>query len=439
MPADFDDFLGELRTQLVRSARAAAREGARPATAQRPWQVRPRIALAFAVGLLVPVAVAVAVVLYSTSATPGLAPSGQTNGLLPGAGHSPAFVQPLGANGTTSPAPTPESPVELSYSLWAVASRASNDAWAVGSRTRSDGGGAMRAGSFVLHWNGATWSETAAPDIGPLSTIATAPNGEAWALGSDAATFLHWNGARWAAVASGAPAGAALKSVAVVTSDDVWAVGSRPGAPLIMHWNGISWQLVEAPVSSPAGGSLSVVSAASPTSVWAVGSDPSGSRALVLHWNGRAWSPVVIGDPAASGSFAAQTAAAPSSTDVWVAGERIAHWDGTQWSDVATPIERFTGPMSVVSSSDIWLRGDDRRSVVHWDGAAWRSIAAGEMGLSADAALSVQAVAAAPGTGVWAVGSIENDDGLSERPLILHFNGSAWRLVVDAAQVYGEE
>ena len=444
MTAGFDDFLSELRSQLAHSAEVASRESARPASraAHRPWQVRPRIALAFAVGLLAP-AIVVGAILISSFSGSGLEPSPQANELLAGSGSgdSPAYVQPPAAGVSPSPGAPTVAPAEVSYSLRAVAARNSTNAWAVGSRIVADGRSGAHAGSFILQWNGVTWRETASPDVGPLSAVAAVSNGEAWALNGDAGAILRYSGGQWAAVTDGVPSGCVLNGLTVVAGTDVWAVGSQPGdpfsGPLALHWNGSSWQAADLSAIASAGGSLAAVSGSSATDVWAVGS--AAAQGLVLHYDGATWAPVTNADPSAAGWSALHAVAAPSSTDVWTGGDALQHWDGTQWSESPSPAGSLSGPMSVASPSDIWAPADDGMSVIHWDGETWQAINATDMGLSADQDASLQAVAAVPGGGIWTVGTIYDVGGLTQRPLIARVDGSGWRVVVDAAQAYGEE
>ena len=446
MTAGFDDFLSELRTQLAHSAEVASRESARPASraAHRPWQVRPRIALAFAVGLLAP-AIVVGAVLISSFSGSGLEPSPRTNELLPGAaaGGSPAYVQPLVPDVAASPGAPSSASAEVSYSLRAVAAGSSTNAWAVGSRNVADGRAAAHAGSFILQWNGASWRETASPDVGPLSAVAVVSNGEAWALNGAAGALLHYSGGQWTAVTSGVPSGCTLSGLTVVGGTDVWAVGSQPAgslaAPLALRWNGSSWQAADLSALVSAGGSLAAVSGSSATDVWAVGADAAGVQGLVLHYDGATWAPVTNADAGAAAWSGLHAVAAPSPTDVWTGGDALQHWDGTQWSESPSPAGRLSGPMSVASPSDLWAPADGGTSVLHWDGETWQAASATEMGLPADEDLGIQAIAAVPGGGVWAVGTIYDAGGRTQRPLIVRFDGSGWRVVVDAAQVYGEE
>src|SRR5438094_6366432 len=87
-----------------------------------------------------------------------------------------------------------------------------------------------------------------------------------------------------------------LGSMAALSTDDVWAVGSHeppgggPAQPMAMHWDGGTWQL--APVPSPGAGGSRLLSVAGTASddVWAVGTTTGATqKALILHWNGAAW------------------------------------------------------------------------------------------------------------------------------------------------------
>src|SRR6266536_3205590 len=95
-----------------------------------------------------------------------------------------------------------------------------------------------------------------------------------------------------------------LSAVAVVSANDVWAVGSSGsqrsgGQTLIEHWNGTSWSVVTSPSPATGNNELFSVSAASASSIWTVGfltNNTSGQtpndQTLIEHWNGSSWSVV---------------------------------------------------------------------------------------------------------------------------------------------------
>jgi len=436
MTAGYDDFLSELRTQLVQSAQSAARE-ARPAPGRRAaWLTMPRPAFVAAAAVLVAAVAAVAIVpllatMGGSHSTPAELPPS-----APGPQRPPAYVLPLVTGTSPSPGSTTPTDVASSYSLWALAARSETDIWAVGARGGHDGPEGAQSGSFILHWDGAEWREAPAPDVGPLRAVATTAAGEAWALGDDAGAILRWDGRQWTAAARGVPYGCALNGLAVVGGRETWAVGSLDGEPLAMRWDGFSWRAAELPALPVDGGLLTGVSGSSPTDVWAVGASADGAQGLVLHYDGAGWTTYASRD--AWGALGAVGALSP--TDVWVGGARLWHWDGVSWTGAAEDSPGVTaGPMSALSPTDIWLPGEDGRSVVHWDGETWRSIGADEMGLPAEADCSLQGVTALPGGDVWVAGTRGRTDAGGQRPLIVRGDETGWHVAVDIVQTSGEE
>ena len=92
-----------------------------------------------------------------------------------------------------------------------------------------------------------------------------------------------------------------LSGVAAISASDAWAVGAynepgNPGLTFIEHWNGRTWQQVPAP--SPLDSQLIAVTAVSVNDVWAVGSytyprNPGyGVEPLIVHWDGTSWQQV---------------------------------------------------------------------------------------------------------------------------------------------------
>lgn len=108
----------------------------------------------------------------------------------------------------------------------------------------------------------------------------------------------RWNGTNWVGVPSYNHPGVSnfLYGVVAVSSNDGWAVGTyenSQGSPLILRYVAGSWVNWPVTVPSSTRSVLSAVTANSPSDVWAVGYYlPAGSstyRTLVMHWNGLAW------------------------------------------------------------------------------------------------------------------------------------------------------
>jgi hypothetical protein len=60
----------------------------------------------------------------------------------------------------------------------------------------------------------------------------------------------HWDRTSWTVVPSPNPnpqGNNGLGAVAVVSANDVWAVGEQPLGPFTEHWDGTSWRIVATP------------------------------------------------------------------------------------------------------------------------------------------------------------------------------------------------
>lgn len=186
--------------------------------------------------------------------------------------------------------------------------------------------------------------------------------------------------------------------------------------------------------------------------VWAAGTDSSGG-ALLLHYDGAHWarSPV---PPLTSGGAPVQSAAlngltAASATDAWAVGSQVTssnrtipltlHWDGSAWSQVATPDPvpggSFAQLASVSASSpaDAWAVGVTGHGfgfstlTMHWDGAGWTIVPSPNPGSAISAVVSVVALSA---NSAVAVGNYTN--GLSpiiNQQLVLRWDGTSWTQV----------
>jgi hypothetical protein len=251
-----------------------------------------------------------------------------------------------------------------------------------------------------------TWKVVDSPnpsgDFPILRSVAVASADDVWAVGDG--LIEHWNGNRWRLV-SAAPGGnrPEFKGVTALASNDVWAVGRRQdtstqGYPmtLIEHWDGSSWTVVPSPNGSTTGSQLLGVDAVSANDIWAVGSS--------------------------------STLAAPYENTL------IEHWDGSSWSIIPSPIpsggyfNKLNG-VAVVAANDIWAVGSysgstnhNQTLIEHWDGSSWSIVPSPNGGAYGNHLQSVAARAANDG---WAVGA-SNNGGNS---LILHWDGASWSVV----------
>lgn len=170
------------------------------------------------------------------------------------------------------------------------------DAWAVGN---------SYLGEVVLRWDGRRWNQVPSPNVGWLTAIHAASPTDVWVVGQRGATpgqssgsvyqtlVEHWDGTSWRVVPT--PSTSAdfnlLESVGG-RAGDVWAVGSawestQPRAPLVLHGDGAGWRIAPNADAVPSDASLSDVAVVSSTEVFAVGS--AAGRTLVERWNGSSW------------------------------------------------------------------------------------------------------------------------------------------------------
>jgi hypothetical protein len=207
--------------------------------------------------------------------------------------------------------------------IYAVAAIATNDVWAVGQSGDTRG--------LAIHWDGSTWTRYQTPSLAGqvgFRGVAAASANDVWAVGwietshqSSTALVEHWNGRQWSvASASDVTRGQQnlLYGVAVVTSTNVWAVGTTGltnNQPLMLHWNGARWTVVPGP-PAPYGSQLNSVSGVNGNDVWAVGSSGgSGPSTMAEHWNGKGWQIVPV-PQGPTGGGALNGVVARSSSDV---------------------------------------------------------------------------------------------------------------------------
>jgi len=309
---------------------------------------------------------------------------------------------------------------------------------------------------------GADWISVPPPSPGTtdneLTDVAVLSPGNAWAVGSDAGNspggqtlIEHWNGSAWALVTSPDPAngGNFLTAVRAVSATSIWAVGEDfPGGlekTLILHWNGTSWKQVASPSPGSTTNELRGISVVSANDVWAVGyvsNDGVHDRTLILHWNGTQWTRVASPDP--GGSDDLNAVAAASRGEAWAVGafgsSRFAatrvlalHWNGTSWKQVAAPSPTRSRSelrgVSLTSPGDAWAAGDTSNGsgqqtlILHWNGAKWTRVPSPDPGGPAIPNFLTGVTATSAGN-AWAVGAYSN--GVENKAFIVRWNGTRW-------------
>ncbi len=173
-----------------------------------------------------------------------------------------------------------------------------------------------------------------------------------------------------------------LFSVAASSPGNAWAVGEAfDQAPLIEHWDGVKWQVTSSPQLSGKGGYLQVIAIVTPDDIWAIGEqfprempgggpagEVSGSTALIEHWDGKNWTLVASPEskPDPQSATVVNSITVISAHDIWIAGAWVnhglnpntqtallEHWDGQKWTRVLdeSALEQDTSAGAILSST----------------------------------------------------------------------------------------
>ncbi|GAA3341199.1 hypothetical protein GCM10020358_31640 [Amorphoplanes nipponensis] len=280
--------------------------------------------------------------------------------------------------------------------LFSVDAVSSADGWAVG----GNGNG------VVQRFNGTRWSLVPSPDLlaggangwADLTGVDATSPGNAFAVGNStaasggakAAVALRWNGSAWSRQSVPGAAGTDTEFAAVkaFSASDAWAVGQSASTnstfrkTLTMHYNGTAWSPAPAPSPGTRTNFLTAVDGVASGNVWAVGYSlnlPYGNRvrqSTVLHWDGADWTQVAS---PSNGSTFLYDVAAVSASDAWAVGSSaggafVIRWNGTAWNPVAGPPLAGLRGVTARSATDVWVAGFDAASlpaVAHWNGTTW--------------------------------------------------------------------
>ncbi|MGH2510739.1 MAG: hypothetical protein ACRDHZ_25510, partial [Ktedonobacteraceae bacterium] len=294
-----------------------------------------------------------------------------------------------------------------------------------------------------------------------LSSASIISANDAWTVGytGDNETFIeHWDGTSWQVVPSDLGdtlTNNHLLSVVAVSAHDVWAAGyfwhnSASGITpmfktLVEHWDGTSWQVVPSPNVPGGNETLVKLAVVSKNDIWAVGSSTEVDhlpKPLLEHWNGTSWNIVSLQGSATSIVGLLNDVVALSAHDIWAVGlgrnaeeqvsySLVMHWDGSQWrSEPAPPASevRELDSISAISTQDLWSTGFDLNGhalIEHWDGQKWQRVVLPAPWAEANVRFGITVVSAKD---MWALGSSQGSD-LVSHLLILHWNGTSWQEV----------
>jgi hypothetical protein len=333
------------------------------------------------------------------------------------------------------------SPNVQGNTLNAVTALSASDAWAVGYMNDNN---LNESRTLTMHWDGIAWSVVKSPNPGSIPSCSNSNTGN----------FIN--------------------SVAMVASDDVWAVGfsftcSGPLKPMALHWDGVQWNVVPTPkLISVDNAALNGVLAFASNNVYAVGYHPASNGAvktLIEHWDGTSWKLVTSPNSNQTGNFL-WGLSATSPTDIWAVGDRVApntpvetlvlHFDGSKWTVVPSPNPILTGDLSAnvlssvqaVSSTDVTAVGFIRDSatqrtltlIEHWDGTQWKVIPSPNQGQAAGDLNILNGVTEVSPTDLYAAGYFENAaTGGQHRTMVQHFDGLSWKIIPSPAPALAQQ
>lgn len=266
---------------------------------------------------------------------------------LPTAFTTP-FAQRLhGGHWTSVPfAPSPDA-AKFNIRIMDVVSISPTDAWAVGSRYPAGAalGLTPPVGSVIEHWDGTRWSVVDDPaaereNVG-LSAVAATGSGDIWAVGENrtsgdtqqiAPLVEHWDGTRWTVVDLPLDAPvffAGLSGISATRNGSVWAIGytlDKPSSqggvpePLVARHDGTSWHLVSAPPDLR-GNRPATIYGSSADDAWTVATNPQTGESTFLHWAGGKWVAVPVPGPEEYGlTYQYADIGGTGPADVWAVG-----------------------------------------------------------------------------------------------------------------------
>ncbi|MFF9143805.1 hypothetical protein ACF1BN_02915 [Streptomyces sp. NPDC014861] len=256
--------------------------------------------------------------------------------------------------------------------------------------------------------------------------------------------------ARWRNVSPSHSEGSVLFDVETA-GGATWAVGlhsdptTRPFTPVAMRWTGRGWQ---APPQPAEHGRLDDLAVGAPDQVWAVGSrnDPVGEtdwsrdRALLQHWNGTAWREVTLPFPEEAEHSSLSAVDVDARGSVWVHGAYVdasgaylpvlfrgkADGSGGWTSLPADTGLTWVSQLEAGPGGTVLAIGD---GVSRFDGTAWTRQT---LPPALDGAM-YDGIEFRTAKDIWAVGHIR-DENLWRRPVIVRYDGRAWRTVRTPAE-----
>lgn len=217
----------------------------------------------------------------------------------------------------------------------------------------------------------------------------------------------------------------------------------------VLHWDGRRWRSIGLPVPLTYPRFVTSVSASSASNLWAVT-----DQGRVGIWNGRRWTvkvpPAWVLRATREGDPDGQAAVlAPGNAWVFSGGAiseptLAAHFVRGAWRKAWLPVAPYA--VSQVSSRDLWVLGDTRKSlttgkpviaVAHWNGSAWHALALPKVRVPSGGGTGYSLAAVAP-RDIWLAREVGNSLGHTVSTALLHWTGR-WRVIKVPFSTYSFE
>jgi hypothetical protein len=300
------------------------------------------------------------------------------------------------------------------------------------------------------------WSIVASPSPAQseLSAVACPSTTMCMAVGSKVAPdgrvmtlAERRTGAGWVVVATPNAPGAqsnSLRGVACPTVASCFAVGlsyssagSSNARMLIEHWNGTTWSVMTNPDHISGSAQLNGVACVNATLCYAVGQD---AHAVVVRFAGGKWTERSTPDApdtllgvscvSASDCTAVGRHGPPPDEDT-VTKTSAVHWNGTVWSETATPnpVGAHTSLLQGVTCRNATLcfavgLSDDHTLVERWNGKKWFIYVSPNRAGPGNALTAVSCPAVSPCVAVGGSGLAP-----STKTLVETWNGANWSIM----------
>lgn len=258
---------------------------------------------------------------------------------------------------------------------------------------------------LILRWTG-QWEVVASGTSAGLTSVAGRSDNDVWAVGYNG-TSLHWDGSEWTP-GSGLSAGWAYRAVSARAGQPVWTTGTPGDIGSICVVSSATGWVCQTPTNSP---SLRGLWQEPTGELWSTGGITTG------YLSRRTAGGADISGPIA-GAIVGNAVWGTSSTDVWIGGGGLQHWDGNGLTTVTLDTTYAITAITGTAGNDAWL-SQDYVGVRHFDGTTWSA----SMGLIAGVAVRVFGMYAIAANDVWAVGTAST---VGATGLIMHWDGTTW-------------